>query len=96
MNLDLGLSIRSGGKNLALARRDGGVALDELGHHAAEGLDAEGERGHVEQQDVLHVAAEYAALDGRADGHDLVRVDALVRVLAGDGLDELLHRGHAG
>ena len=32
--------------------------------------------------DVLHLAGQYRALDGRADGDDLVRVDALVRLLA--------------
>ena len=39
---------------------------------------------------------QHAALDGRADGDDLVRVDALVRVLADQLLDLLLHGGHAG
>jgi hypothetical protein len=34
-----------------------------LGEHAAERLDAERERGHVEQQHVLHFALEHAALD---------------------------------
>ena len=56
------------------------------GHHAAQRLDAQRQRGDVEQQDVLDVAAEHARLDRRADGHDLVRVDALVGLLA----DELL------
>jgi hypothetical protein len=50
------LVVGGGGEGLLLARRDGGVALDELGHDAAEGLDAERERGDVEQQHVLDVA----------------------------------------
>ena len=50
--------------------------------HAALRLDAERERGDVEQEDVLDLALEHAGLDGGADGDDLVRVDALVRVLA--------------
>ncbi len=37
------------------------------------------ERGDVEQDHVLDVAGEHAGLDRRADGHDLVRVHALVR-----------------
>ena len=45
------------------------VFLDELGHHATEGLDAEGQRGHVQQQHVLDVALQHATLDGGADGH---------------------------
>ena len=36
-----------------------------------------------------------AALDGRADGDDLVGVDALVRLLAEDVLDDLLDPRHA-
>ena len=65
-------------------------------HHAAQGLDAQRERGHVEQQHVLDVAGEDAGLDGRADGHDLVGVDALVRLLAAEELlDRLLDGRHA-
>ena len=37
-----------------------------------------------------------ARLHGRADRHDLVRVDALVRLLAEELLDGLLHLRHAG
>ena len=40
--------------------------------------------------------AEHAGLDGGADGHDLVRVDAAVRLLAGELLDLLLDGRHAG
>ena len=86
-------------KTWLLRGRDGRVALDQLGHHAAERLDAERERGHVEQQDVLDVAGQDAGLDRGADRHDLVRVDALVRLLAAehrlDGLDDRGHAGHA-
>ena len=62
--------------------RDRGVALDELGHHATLGLDAETERGHVEQQHVLDLALEDAGLQRGADRDDLVGVDALVGLLA--------------
>ena len=51
---------------------------------------------HVEQQDVLDLALEHAGLDGRADGDDLVRVDAAVRLLAEELLDLVPHGGHAG
>ncbi len=84
MDLDRGLVVGGGGEDLALLGRDGGIALDDLGEDAAQGLKAERERGDVEQQQALDVAAEHAALDGRADGHALVGVDALERVLAGD------------
>ena len=77
--------------------RDRGVALDELGEDAALGLDAEGQRGDVEQQDVLDLALEHAGLQRGADGDDLVGVDALVGLLAaGQLLDQVDDGGHAG
>ena len=45
------------------------------------------------RSNALDVAAEHAALDGRADGHALVGVDALEAVLAGELLDRFLHGG---
>ena len=52
--------------------------------------------GDVQQHDVLDVAGEHAALNGCADGDALIRVDALVRLLAGDALHRVLHGGNAG
>ena len=69
-------------ENTRLLRRDGRVALDQPRHHAAQRLDAQRQRRHVEQQHVLDLAGEDRGLDGRADGDDLVRVDALVGLLA--------------
>ncbi len=60
-------------KVFALACRDGGVALDQLGEDAAEGFDAERERSHVEQQHVFDFAAQHAALHGRAHRDHFVR-----------------------
>ena len=96
VHLDRGLVVLRRREDLRLLRRDRRVALDQLRHHAALGLDAEGERGDVEEQHVLDLAAQHACLDRGADRDDLVRVDALVRVLAGQLLDLLLDRGHAG
>ena len=76
VNLNGGLVIGRRGVHLGLARRDGGVAIDHLGHDATHGLDAQRKRSDVEQEDALDVAAEHAALDSRAHGNDLVRVDA--------------------
>ena len=81
-HLDGGLVVCRGGEGLLLLRGDGGVARDHDGGHAAERLHTQRQRGDVEQHHVLHVAAEHACLDRRADGHDLIRVDAPVRVLA--------------
>ena len=55
-----------------------------LGEHAAQGLNAQGQGGNIQQQQALHVAAQHAALDGRADGHALIRVDALEGLFARD------------
>ena len=67
-----------------------------LVHDFAQGLDAQRERRHVQQEDVLDFARQHAALDRRADGHHFVRIDALVRFLAEHRLDELLDLGDAG
>ena len=83
VDLDRRLVVLGRGEHLGATGRDGGVALDELGHDAALGLDAERQRGDVEEEDVLDLALEHAGLDGGADGDDLVGVDALVRVVAG-------------
>merc|ERR1719387_3241599 len=95
------LVVLVGREDLRLLGGDDGVARDELGHHAANGLNAEGEGGHVEQQQVLGLVAalarEDAALDGRAVGDGLVGVDALVRLLAVEEvLEEHLDLGDAG
>ena len=96
VDLDAGLVVGSGGVDLGLGGRDRGVAVDHLGHDAAHGLDAQRQRGNVEQQDALDVAGEHAALDGSAVGNDLVGVHGHVGLLAGHGLDELLDGGHTG
>jgi hypothetical protein len=57
----------------------------------------EGERGDVDEQDVLALALQHAGLQCGADGDDLIGVDALVGLLAsGEFLDQLGHGGHAG
>ncbi|AJE44983.1 putative NAD-specific glutamate dehydrogenase [Celeribacter indicus] len=92
-----GLIVLGRREDLRLLRRDRGVAVDEAGEHAAERLDAERERGHVEQQDILHVTLQNARLNGGAHGHDFVRVHALVRLLAeelGHFFNDLRHTGH--
>ena len=43
VDLNGGLVVRGGGEGLALLHGDGGVALDELGHHAAHGFNAQGQ-----------------------------------------------------
>ena len=57
----------------------------------------ERQRRDVEEQNVLDLALQHAGLDRCADRNDLVRVHALVRVLAtGQLLDEVAHLRHTG
>ena len=90
-----GLVVVRGREGLRRLGRNRRVLLDELGHHAAERLDAERQRRDVEQQHVLHFAGEHAALDRGADGDRLVRVHVLARLLAEEVLHVLLHQRHA-
>jgi hypothetical protein len=90
VHLDRRLAVGGGGEHLRLARGDGRVALDQAREDAAQGLDAEGKRSHVQEQQVLDVARQHAGLDGGAHRDHLVRVHALVRLLAEEVLDELL------
>ncbi|EPE99888.1 NAD-specific glutamate dehydrogenase [Rhizobium grahamii CCGE 502] len=91
-----GLLVVVGGREgLALLGRDRGVTLDQTGEDATEGLDAERQRGHVEEQNVLDVALENAGLDGGAECDDFIRVDALMRLLTEQLLDDFLHLRHA-
>ena len=97
VDLDRGLVVGGRGEGLRLAGRDRGVARDEHGHHAAEGLDAEAQRGHVDEHDVGHVAGEHARLDRRAEADDLVGVDGAVGLFAAEELlDGLLDHRDAG
>ncbi len=96
VHLHLRLGIGGCGEYLRAAGGDGGVALDHPGEHAAQGLDAQGERGDVEEQDVLDLALEHPGLEGGAGGDHLVGVDPLVGVLAGEAVHQLLDGGHAG
>ncbi len=66
-----------------------------LREHAAAGLDADRERRHVEQQHLVDLPAERGRLDRRADGHDLVRVHALVRIAPKNSFTRVLHGRHA-
>merc|ERR1719401_1167965 len=93
LNVHGRLVVLVGGEDLRLLGRDHRVAADELGHHATHRLDAQRQRGHVEQQDVLAaLATEDASLHRSAVGHRLIGIDAAVRLLAVEEvLDELLH-----
>src|SRR3984893_8358818 len=82
-------------EGLALLGRYRRVAIDQPGEHPAQGLDTERQRGNVEEEDILDLALQDPRLDRRADGHNLVRVDAAVWLLAEELLDRLDNLGHA-
>src|SRR5690554_1457598 len=88
VDFDLRLVVVRGRVDLLLLGGDRRIARDHHRHHAAERLDTEAERGDVKEDDILHIAAEHARLDGSAERDDLVRVHAPMRILA----EELLHR----
>ena len=83
-------------ENLGFFDWHGGVTLDHGGSTAALGLNRESERSHVEKENVLHIALEHPALNGRTDGDHFVGVHPLVRCLAGEFLGCFDHLGHAG
>ena len=95
VDLHRGLVVLRGREHLRLARRDGGVALDQRRHDPAQSLDAERQRNDVQQEHVLDLAGQHAALDGRADADHLVRIDAPVRLLAEELAHDLLDLGDA-
>ncbi|EMS95236.1 putative NAD-specific glutamate dehydrogenase [Agrobacterium tumefaciens str. Cherry 2E-2-2] len=89
------LVVFGGREGLALLGRDRRVAIDQTREDTTERFDAERQRGHVEQQNVLDVALQNAGLDGGAHGDHFIRVHALVRLLAEQLLDDFLHLWHA-
>ena len=90
------LVVGGGGEHLAFAGGNGGVALYQPGHHPAQGLDAQRKRGDVQQQHVLDVAHQHAALDAGAQRHHLVGVHPAVGLLVEHLLDNVLDLGHPG
>src|SRR3989304_2147319 len=74
VHFDRRLAVRGRREGLGLLRRNRGVGLDEARHHAAEGLDAERQRRHVEEQEILDLTREHGRLNRGTYGHHLVRV----------------------
>lgn len=97
-NVHGGLVVGRGREHLRFFRGDRGVALDHVRGPRALGLDRQRKRSDIQQQHVLDIAAQHAALDRRADGDYFVGVHTLVRFLAAEfacGFDDLRHAGHA-
>ena len=79
MDGNFGLVVGCCREHLTLLARDGGVGLDELGHHATHGFNTEGKRSDVEQHDVAYAAflIEDGTLDASTYGYHLVGVNTL-------------------
>mmetsp|Transcript_48717 Transcript_48717/g.91272 ORF Transcript_48717/g.91272 Transcript_48717/m.91272 type:complete len:527 (-) Transcript_48717:171-1751(-) len=97
LNVHGGLIVLVSGESLGLLGGNDRVARDQLRHHAAHSLNAQGQRRHIQQQQVLaSFAAQDAGLHSSSVSHGLVRVDASVWLLAVEEvLDQLLHLGDA-
>ena len=96
VHLDPGLVVGDGREHAALAGGDRAVALDERREGAVLGLDAQGVRSDVEEDEVLDLAGDDAGLDGRAHGDAFVGVDRAVRLLAEDLAHHLRDLGGPG
>jgi len=86
----LGLVVGGCGEHLPLLGGDGGVAVDHAREHAPQRLNAQRQRGHVQQQNVLHVTAQHTALDGRTHGHHLIGVDTAGGIALEHVFDDLV------
>ena len=96
VDFNLGLVVGSGREDLAATGGDGGVSLDELGHHATQRLDTHTQGHNVEQQHVLDVTGEHTALDSGTHCYHLVGVHTLRGSLAEEFLYDLLNGGDTG
>ena len=87
------LVVRGRGVDFGTSCGNGGVSLDHRGHHATEGLNAQGEGRDVEEQDVRNafVASDDTRLECSTHGHRFVGVDALVGRFAGFLLNSVLN-----
>ena len=77
-------------------RRDGGIAVNDLGAYAAQGFQTQGQGRNIQQQQAFDLAAQNAALNGRADGNTFIRVNAFKRFFASKALHRVLYRRDTG
>ena len=89
------LAVGGGGEHLALFCRNCRVAVDELCHDAAHSFDSQRKRSYVKQNDVLYVALQNAALNGRSDGNRFVGVDGTASLFSKKLFHYVLNFGHA-
>jgi hypothetical protein len=93
-----GLVISSGREDLALLGGDSGTTLDEVGHDTASGLDTEGERVDIHEDNAVsgRVTSENTTLDGGTESDSLIGVDILADLLSEVLLKHSLNLGDTG
>ena len=94
VQVDDGLPVHRRREHLARARRDRRIAWDQHAHDAAERLDPERQRRHVEEQHARDPARQDMRLDRGAEGDDLVGIELAVRGLAEQVLDAASKERH--
>jgi hypothetical protein len=82
VDVDGSLVVHAGREHLAAGRRNGRIPQDDLRRDTAHRLDAERQRGDVQQQQIAVAGDENVRLHGRAERHDLVGIELAVRGLA--------------
>src|SRR5581483_6847918 len=89
------LAIGSRGESLRLARRNRRVARDHGSRHPTQRFDREGQRSHIQEQQVFNLALEDATLNGRTHCHHFIRINSLVTFFTEQLLHQLLNTRHA-
>ena len=96
MDLHRGLIRLRRAEHIGLAHRNRGVARDQHLHQTTDGLQPQGERCDVVQQQIPQFPGEDAGLNGGADGHHFIGVHRLAGIKRHQGAHQLLNHGHAG
>ena len=91
-----GLIVVGRGKYLGCLGGYRGVLVDQPGHHPTQGFDTQRQRGYIQQQDILYLTTQHAALNGGTDGHRFIGIDVFTGFFIEKPLHSLLDLGHAG
>ena len=99
-NVDIysSLVISCSGKDLTLLGRDCGISLDQTGCDTAHGLDRQRQRSNIQKKDITctGISCQFTTLNGSTDGYALIRVQALVRLMSGQGFYLILYSRDTG
>ncbi|OZJ05264.1 hypothetical protein BZG36_01971 [Bifiguratus adelaidae] len=96
LDLNLSLAISSSGKHLRLLGGNGSVAVDQSGEDTSEGLNTQGKRGNIQQENVSYGTSEDTTLNSSANCNSLIGVHTFTRLATKDRLDSFDDLGHTG